>query len=166
MNRAYHSGIIDTLHSNEVFVFGSNESGFHGAGAAGMACRGDSRNTWRQDQWFLKAINSCVGSDKRIGQWAVYGISRGYQEGKIGKSYAIATVIRPGARRSISLIEILEQLKELGKFARMHSDLTFFCCIHGGGYNGYSHDEIKMVYKTWVNEDLPPQNILLPESMK
>jgi hypothetical protein len=38
----------------EVLVFGSNRSGFHGAGSAGLAFRGDSRNTWRSDPFFLR----------------------------------------------------------------------------------------------------------------
>jgi len=38
---------ITTLASNEVFVFDSNESGFHGAGAAGFAFSGTCANDWR-----------------------------------------------------------------------------------------------------------------------
>jgi hypothetical protein len=39
--------MFTSLKPNEVFVFGSNSTGFHGA--AGLACWGDSRNTWRND---------------------------------------------------------------------------------------------------------------------
>lgn len=34
MNRYYHNGKIWKLAPNEIFVFGSNEAGIHGAGAA------------------------------------------------------------------------------------------------------------------------------------
>jgi uncharacterized protein YeaO (DUF488 family) len=153
---------ITKLKQDQVFVFGSNLNGFHGAGAAGFAQRGTPKNNWRQDQTFLKALRSPPDSLLRQGMWSYLGQGRGYQEGSEGASYAIATVTKPRARRSIPLQEILVQLKELGSFARSHPEKTFFCAISGGGYNGYSRQEIENIYDQWIKEDYPPLNIHFP----
>jgi hypothetical protein len=109
--------MIKALGENQVFVFGSNSAGFHGAGSAGLACRGESKNTWRTDPWFLNAMKSPRGSHARVGKWATYGEARGFQCGTDGKSYAIITIVRPGQRRSYPLEKIQEQIKELFEFA-------------------------------------------------
>ena len=109
---------ITSLAPEEVFVFGSNQHGFHGAGLAGFACRGDSKNTWRNDAWFLEAMNSKPDSEDRIGKWAIYGVSRGFQQGSEGMSYAIQTVIKPGQRRSVSIQDIKKQVVQLWDFAK------------------------------------------------
>lgn len=137
---------ITTLKPFEVFVFGSNGTGFHGAGAAGLAMRGDSRNTWREDQEFLMAMNSPPGSMERQGKWAVLGVAQGFQEGREGKSYAIQTVTRPGARRSINLSVILHQLKGLKTFSLQHSGWIFLITRLGEGYAGYSHQEMSNLW--------------------
>ncbi len=163
--RKTFSGFVTSLKKDEIFVFGSNDDGFHGAGAAGQAMRGNSDRNWRQDVSFTKAMNSPIGHPDRIGGWAVYGVGRGHQVGTQGESYGIATVITAGNRRSISLDEILSQLKELGEFATKNPNKTFFCAINGGGYNGYSKEEIATVYSRWVKEEEPPLNILFPDDI-
>lgn len=139
--------IITQLKPNEVFVFGSNLSGFHGAGAAGLAMRGNPDNTWRLDEAFLDAAEAPEGSPERVGKWAVFGVGEGFQRGKEGCSYAIPTVTRAGSKRSISLNEILGSLIKLSEFATQHPELTFYCCIMSGGYNGYSYQEIMGLYR-------------------
>jgi hypothetical protein len=134
------------LKENQVFIFGSNGSGFHGAGGAGLACRGESANTWRLDQWFLKAMKSPVGSPDRIGKWAIFGVARGFQQGREGASYAIQTVTKPGAKRSISLQEIAKQITDLYLFAEKHPELTFLISPIGEGYAGYTHEEMQDVW--------------------
>jgi len=138
--------MITTLQPNEVFVFGSNATGFHGAGAAGFACRGESKNTWRNDRWFLEAITAPVGDPARVGKWAVFGVAKGFQEGREGKSYAIVTVTKPGARQSVSRREIYYQLVELWKFAREHPELKFLVTPIGEGYAGWSRAEMGEVW--------------------
>lgn len=138
---------IDPLRSDEVFVFGSNTRGFHGAGAAGFACRGDALNTWRRDAWFLRAMKSPVGSPERVGKWAVFGVGRGFQRGREGMSYAIETVKRPGARRSTTPLEIYDQLVELWAFARAHPEWTFLVTPLGEGYSGYTRTEMDEVWE-------------------
>lgn len=159
--RKYCPESITSLKPNQVFVFGSNEQGFHGAGAAGLAQRGTSRNNWRGDKAFLEALDSPSISEKRKGRWSFLGKGRGYQEGKDGSSYAIATVLRAGKRKSIRLSKILEQLIELGEFAKEHPEKEFLVVIAGGGYNGWSIKDIQGIHKTWCKEEPPSENILL-----
>lgn len=97
---------ITELEPNDVVVFGSNATGFHGAGAAGLACRGTARNDWREDAWLTTARDAPVGSPARIGTWAVFGKARGPQRGTEGMSYAIETIQTPGKLRSTSLRDI------------------------------------------------------------
>ena len=156
---------ITTLGDNEVFVFGANAGGFHGAGAAGLAMRGDSRNNWRDDQVFLRAKAARAGSPERRGKWAVYGVARGYQEGKEGKSYAIETIVRPGARRSTSLSSIKTQLMELLAFAREHPELKFLMTPVGCGYSGYTAKEMKQIWdEATAKEGIPP-NMVIPDNL-
>ncbi|HEX8693672.1 MAG TPA: hypothetical protein VF746_14715 [Longimicrobium sp.] len=141
------SAPVTTLAPDEVFVFGSNASGFHGAGSAGLACRGVAANTWRGDPWFLRARASAPGSPDRIGRWAVYGVARGYQEGRSGRSYAVVTIQRAGQLRSTPLPEIAAQLDGLADFARAHPHLTFLVTPLGEGYSGYTRAEMQALWR-------------------
>lgn len=129
-----------------IIVFGSNEQGFHGAGAAGFVMRNDFANTWRSDPTFLAAMRAPPGSPLRIGHRAIFGIGRGFQTGHSGSSYAICTVTRPGARRSISLTEIERQLIELMRFAASRPLDTFTILNIGTGYAGYTPAEMEQVW--------------------
>lgn len=142
-----------------VTVFGSNEDGFHGAGAAGLVMRGTSVNNWRSDSAFLLAMRSPVGSPHRIGQRAVFGIGRGFQTGHHGSSYAIATVTRPGLRRSISLTDIMGQLIAFIAFAALHPEMHFTILNIGTGYAGYSPQEMESL---WSQITLPPNCVRTP----
>jgi len=152
--------MITTLKPNEVFVYGTNSTGFSGAGAAGLACRGEAKNTWRTDPWFLKAMKAPVGSPDRIGKWAVYGVARGYQVGREGASYAIQTIVRPGQKRSTPLSEIKDQLMELSEFAREHKELRFIMTPIGTGLAGWKKSEIKVIWDD-VSHYMP-SNVIYP----
>ena len=54
-------GHISTLATNEVFVFGSNRSGFHGAGSAGWAYCGRKGNQYREGNPLLRAPDGTRG---------------------------------------------------------------------------------------------------------
>lgn len=69
----------------EVFVFGSNEQGFHGAGSAGCATRGVSDNTWRTDKDFLKAMKAPEGSSDKKGKLAEFWSGKRVSRGSRGK---------------------------------------------------------------------------------
>lgn len=157
---------ITHLSPNQVFIFGANATGFHGAGAAGFACRGDARVTWRNDIWFLEAMKSPVGSPKRIGKWAVFGVARGFQEGREGKSYAIVTITKPGQKRTTPISEIETQIVELCDFARKLPDLEFLMTPIGGHYSGYTPVEmIACLVRALCRAGTKPDNLIIPDDL-
>lgn len=152
------------LKSNQVFVFGSNEEGFHGAGGAGYAFRGTSENTWRSDNRFLAALDSYRRGthdqyNVQIGKWAIFGVARGLQQGLEGSSYAIATVTRPGRRRSIPLEEIKRQIFDFWKFAYNNEKLEFLVAPIGTGYAGYTDAEMRNIWFNVMSEFGPTKNV-------
>lgn len=130
----------------KIFVFGSNLQGFHGAGSAGLAFRGTPANTWRTDPLFLKALHAHPSSPDKIGKLAVFGIAKGLQHGHDGSSYAIVTVTKPGAKRSIPLANIRSQICDLINFAKNNPQLVFTCSPFGCGFAGYSPHEMENVW--------------------
>jgi hypothetical protein len=157
------SGFITKLEPNEVFVFGSNRDGFHGAGAAGYAMRGTSSNTWRTDEAFLKAMRAPIGHPDRVGKWAVYGVGRGFQRGREGMSYAIQTIERAGWKRSTPLDEIQGQIVELCSFCRAHPEWTFLFTPIGAGLSGWTEDEMRVTLgEALVKAGGCPPNLIIP----
>ncbi len=158
-------GSITSLRPNQVFVFGSNSSGFHGAYAAGLACRGDSRNTWRLDAWFLAALKTPVGDPVRVGKWAVLGTARGFQVGREGMSYAIETITEAGALRSVPRSEIQKQLVELFRFCTDRPDLEFLMTAIGIGGAGYTRPEMSDTLSAALSEHgrIPPNFVIPPD---
>jgi len=161
--------MIIQLGPNQVFIFGSNSTGFHGEGSAGVAMRGvrairssHEYTPWRNDQEFLAAMNSQQGSPTRVGTWAIYGQARGFQVGHNGSSYAIVTVTHPGKRRSISRRDIYFQLVELWAFAKAHPELDFLMTSIGTGYAGYSHAEMQEVFDFLVSKHGQRSNVTWP----
>ena len=132
-------GHIGSLAPNEVFVFGSNRTGFHGAGSAGWAFTGRKGNQYREGNPMLRSPNGTRGF------WAVLGQAQGYQEGDRGRSYAICTIERPGKKRSTSLEEIRRQVRDLYQFAEHHPEMTFLVTQSGQldkpSLNGYTLEE-------------------------
>lgn len=129
-----------------VFVFGSNKEGFHGAGGASFAFSGSYVNKWRECPLCQEAIN---GGEKK-GLMAEWGVSRGYQEGRISTlgSYAIQTVVKPGAKRSVPLKEIRRQVEEeLVPFMKEHPDWEFTTSRFAAGYGGYTLPEMAPIWE-------------------
>ena len=159
--------MIAHLLTNQVFVMGTNADGFHGAGGAGFACRGDSRNTWREDPWFLAAIKAPVGSPERVGKWAVFGVPRGLQVGREGMSYGIQTIVRPGWKRSMPLAEIQNQLVALFEFAKSHPQLEFLMTPVGAGLSGWSDADMNRCFlsATATFGGVLPANIKIPTNL-
>lgn len=159
---------ITSLKPNEVFIFGSNSAGFHGAGAAGFACRGDSQNNWRNDEWFLKAIKSLIGSPDRVGKWAIVGQSRGFQIGREGMSYAIETIKNPGQKRSTSLTEIYKQFLDLLDSVWYNRNLSFLMTPVGTNMAGYTNKEMRKTWSDALRSDLRSgqmSNLIIPEDL-
>ncbi len=160
--------LIETLKSNQVFVFGSNSTGFHGEGAAGFAMRGKKaiRNTpdyvnWRDDGAFLAAKAAPIGSSLKKGMWAIYGVPRAFQKGNEGMSYAIETILHPGKKwyKSVSRREIYYQLVSLWEFAETHQEFEFLMTPVGAGYSGWSRKEMNEVLWELISRKGLPENI-------
>ncbi len=157
---------ITTLAPHQVFVFGSNASGFHGSGAAGYAMRGTASNTWRDDLTFLKAVRAPEGHVDRIGRWAVFGVARGWQQGREGMSYAIETIRRGGEKRSTPLSDIALQLASLFDFAEVHAEWEFLMTPIGSKLAGYTNAEMAdtLDHAVWLWDGHPP-NVVIPADL-
>lgn len=136
-----------TLADDEVFVFGSNTLGFHGAGAAGYASFGEFGNVWREHEYDKKP-------NGWKGKWNVKGASVGPQVGTEGKSYAIPTVTRAGQRRSIPLEVIKGSIRAFYDFASSRPHLKFFVAQNIFGLNGYTPEEMAEVYSGEIPENV------------
>ena len=136
-----------TLAEDEVFVFGANSSGWHGAGAAGFTTFGEPGNIWRQHhyhEWF----------DGAKGKWNEKG-KLGPQVGTEGKSYSIVTVTRAGAKRSIPLDMIRSSIERFYLFAKSRPNLKFFVAQENKiGLNGYSPSEMASIYSGEIPENV------------
>lgn len=154
--------IVTSLKTNEVFVFGTNATGFHGAGAAGLAFRGKADASgplgWRYDPKMLTAMKAPVGDAARKGNWAVYGIARGPMLGYLGQSYGIQTIMKPGHRRSTTRREIYYQLLELIKYSKENLDKLFLITPIGEGYAGWTFEEMQIVWKFIEKQHGIPSN--------
>lgn len=150
-------GTVTSVSPSQVLLFGSNASGFHGAGSAGFAMRGDTRNTWRDDPAFRRAMHAPPGHPDRTGLYAVYGVARGHQTGTRGMSYAIQTIERPGARRSTSRREIYAQLTAFAAFSLAHPHWEMLVTPIGEGYSGWTREEMHEVW-CWLERQkgFPP----------
>lgn len=145
---------------------GKNGQGFHGAGAAAIAYRGTALNDWREDKAFLEALDAPIGSEKRIGRWAVLGVSRGLMRGRSGLSYGIQTVTAPGQRRSVTLIEIGAQFLDLWKFADQHPELSFLVSKVGCGLAGYQPRDIQRILRRLDLKPYTKAQVFLPKEFE
>lgn len=143
-NTQFSQEPITSLKDNEVFVFGSNIDGFHGAGSAGFAYTGKIGNQYRLGNPLLRAPKGTKGF------WAVLGKSHGFQSGTHGKSYAICTILKPGLKRSMPLEEIRAQILKLYSLAIQFQELSFLVTKSGTfnkpSLNGYSLKENASCY--------------------
>ena len=156
MKQSYGERVV-TLKPNEVFIFGSNEHGFHGAGAAGFASFGRTGNVWREEGYGDKPYGW-------RGKWNVKGIAEGLQEGTDGKSYALPTVVQAGQKCSLTKLQIIINIKRMYKVAQDHSELTFLVAGSDDGkipLNGYSHKDMVLMYSA---AGPIPTNVLFSDS--
>lgn len=105
----------------EVFVFGSNLAGRHGAGAA-LAAR------------------------QRFG--AVLGLGVGYQGLAPAHSYAIPT--KDQGLSVLPLASIERYVAEFGDFVRSHPGLAFFVTRVGCGLAGYANRQVAPLFARHV----------------
>jgi len=129
-----HSGKIEKLEPNQIFVFGSNIGSSkggkptHGSGAAKLA-------------------------KEKFG--AIQGQPRGLQ----GQSYAIVTKKYYDVKRSSTPAEIIEELKGLYTFATQNPDKEFLVSDYSkSNLNGYTGLEMA---KMFVDAGSIPSNVVL-----
>lgn len=149
---------ITELKENEVFVIGTNETGFHGAGSASFAFRFNPSGNWRNDEFFLKAMKSESMSNDRIGKWAIYGIAEGLMGGKLGKSYGIITIKKPGEKCSRSLVQIWKDIHNFLMFVKANPSYTFYLPEIGTNFAGWSVSDIASFFRdanTYENLYIP-----------
>lgn len=153
----FYTDFITKLKDNEVFVFGSNLQGFHGAGSAGYASFNKKGNIWRTENYDKKP-NGWKGC------WNVKGVGEGFQEGTKGKSYALPTVTRAGMKRSRTIQEISDSVKKLYDFATENPQYNFYLAYmdDGKNLNGYTSSEFFQAFK----DKKIPENILFHESVQ
>ena len=155
MINTYNSEFVSQLAPNQVFTFGANKTGFHGSGAAGYASFG-AGITWREADYGIKP-------NGWKGRWNIKGVGEGYQEGTEGRSYALPTVVKAGARLSLRPSEIVSNIRRFYSFADSRKDLEFLVAYSFKGrlLNGYEHEDmVQMFYDAWPI----PQNVLFSKS--
>jgi len=148
-----YSGQIYHLEENEVFVFGSNLDGFHGAGAAGYASFLEYGNVWRKYNYDKKP-NGWKGA------WNIKGVAEGYQEGMLGTSYSLPTVAACGLKKSLSLQQISKYVETFYTFARNNPDKNFYYAqTNKPGLNGHDPKDLAVLFSKNI-----PDNVIFEES--
>ena len=143
----YYSGYINELKENEIFVFGSNPEGRHGAGTAKIA-------------------------KEKFG--AVYGVGRGltgqcwalptknlkpnFYEKASGITY------EKDGFKSISKEQIISNIKDLYDYAEKNQDKRFYIAYTYEGFNlnGYTGDEMFEMF----NYHNIPTNIIFNDTFE
>lgn len=137
-----------TLAEDEVFVFGSNPQGFSGAGSAGWASFNEHGNVWRKHNY-----QDWPNGTK--GKWNVKGVGEGPALGTEGKSYAIPTVDKAGAKRSRPLDTIKKSIDKFYAFAKSRPHLKFFVAQENKtSLNGYTQEEMASIYSGDIPENV------------
>jgi len=148
-----YSDYITDLKDDEVFVFTSNLDGFSGAGSAGYASFGEFGNVWRKYDYHLK-------ENGWKGRWNVKGCAEGIQEGREGKSYAIPSVTKPRAKRSIPKKQLKQNIEKFYHYAYHNPRYKFYVAQDAKpGYNGYTVEEM---VEMWAVKQ-PPDNVYFYE---
>jgi len=156
MSLKTYKGIITKLLPNEVFVFGANKQGFHGAGSAGYASFGESGNVWRKNDY---------GNNPNgwLGMWNEKG-KVGLQRGREGLSYGLVTVTRAGAKRSISRHEFIRNIQELYACCdTLPQHKFYFAQTSKPGLNGYDPIELAEFFLS-ATDGYFPNNLHFEES--
>lgn len=143
----YYSGYINELKDNEIFVFGSNPEGRHGAGTA-------------------KIAKEKFGAEYGIGRgltgqcWALP--TKNLKPNFYEKASSI-TYEKDGFK-SISKEQIISNIKDLYDYAEKNQDKRFYIAYTYEGFNlnGYTGDEMFEMF-TYYNI---PNNIIFNDTFE
>lgn len=131
---------ISELNENEVFVFGSNLDGFHGAGSAGFASFNVGGNRWRDFQYDKKPRGW-------QGHWNIKGKGEGPQVGTHGKSYALPTVKHIQGDRMRTPEEIVASIEKFYWFCTSREHLNFLVAQDAkDGLNGHKWQSMARMF--------------------
>tara|TARA_R110000772_G_scaffold9769_7_gene31864 strand:+ start:4565 stop:5452 length:888 start_codon:yes stop_codon:yes gene_type:complete len=150
-----HDGNISTLKDNQVFVFGANKQGFHGAGSAGYASFNKWGNHWREEKY-----NENPYGWK--GLWNEKG-KTGAMVGTEGKSYGLVTVHKAGDKRSLTEDQMIENISDLYQVAAKRPALEFLVAQSDKtGLNGFSGKEMAKFFASAGNI---PANVIFQKEL-
>lgn len=152
--RFWSGDTIKELKENQIFVFGSNPSGIHGAGAAKAAVEfGAQYGVGRGLQGQTYAL-------------ITKNLKAGYHEKATGITYATE------GYKSLSADQISENVKELYQCAKQHPDKFFILAYKNETWpngsskkslNGYTSEEM---FELFMNDGDVPDNVILHNSFK
>jgi len=145
----YYVGRVRHLDEKQVFVFGSNEQGFHGAGSAGFASFGVVGNVWRNFGYSEKP-------NGWKGKWNVKGVGEGLQFGTHGMSYALPTVSFAGCRKSFPLERIKSNIEAFYEFVKIRPEYDFLVAYMADcrNLNGYTSKEMALLFAGDIPENV------------
>lgn len=150
-----HDGNISKLKDNQVFVFGANKQGFHGAGSAGYASFNKWGNHWREEKY-----NENPYGWK--GLWNEKG-KTGAMVGTEGKSYGLVTVHKAGDKRSLTEDQMIENISDLYQVAAKRPALEFLVAQSDKtGLNGFSGKEMAKFFASAGNI---PANVIFQKEL-
>lgn len=136
--RRTYSGFVTELKDNQVFVFGSNPEGRHGAGAAKAA----------------------------LAFGAVYGEGVGMHGQTYAIPTKDLRVTENNGMRSISEDDIADSIEELYTVARENPTKEFLINDYtGNNLNGYSGEEMAEMFSIYQSNEIPP-NIVFSEGFE
>lgn len=157
-----YKGMITDLTPNQVFVFGSNTDGFHGAGSAGYATFGDFKTSWRDTNYAAQPSGT-------KGKWNQKGVGEGLQQGTEGRSYAIPTVdaaaLKAGAgKRSRTPEQITESIRKFYAQAAGDPQTEYLVAMKTElGMSGYTGDEMARMF---ADAGTPPPNVVFDRDFR
>lgn len=140
-----YRGKIQSLAAHQVFVFGANDRGLHGAGAAGQAMFGKSVSQ--------KVVEQLQPGEK--GLWTVIGQHSTITEGRAGKSYPMITVTgKLGGKREGNRLDtetLLQNIAKMYQTAMANPDKEFLVAYSGWSpdkksLNGYTPRELASLF--------------------
>lgn len=145
----WKGGNIESMTGNNIFVFGSNPSGIHGAGAAKAAMN------------FGAEYGNGRGLQGNTYALVTKNLKAGYYEESTGITYDVQ------GERSVSPEQISQNIDELYECARNNPNLKFFITYQKDpntkNLNGYSDEEM---FDLFVDNKDVPDNIRFHESFK
>lgn len=154
MKQFWTGTIIPQLKNNEIFVFGSNPQGIHGAGGARAALVFGAQ---------FGVGRGLVGQTYAL---PTKNLTEGFSEASTGITYPVA------GDCSVSVAQITENIKELYDCAKSNPHLNFLITFQyeifedgtpKRSLNGYTSQEMFEMFT--VNQEIP-ENIVFHDSYK